>query len=499
MFASVVAPSSSRELTLRALLAGGSFLLIVVFFSPSWGAFQLWARVPELSGMIETRRAASVLAQVAEPGAPVADELHRAIQWRLLFPLIGRVLHLPAPVFFGLAHVGCLFVLGFVIGRLRGHGYSWADTVLAAVSFGAASWFFTATGWLGYFDSWLALALLLLAFAERRELGWLACLLGPWIDERFVLAAPLALLCRQAAAPARFDLKRDVGIPAALLLAFVVVRLGVLGGRSASGATISGYLATRDYLAAPPTRIALGIWDGLRSGWIFVAAALFAVRNQRPRALWLGGTLIATAAVGLATAQDYSRTMTMLLPMVLLGLMLAREAAVTWLRPALRGGAALALVLPAHHVMNDAVVPIFNLQTALHFVDHPAPLAMAELYELRAIHAMERAEFTQADADLALAIKLARDPTSPARQRGVLAATQGRWADALTHFSLMAQSSPRNPDAWLMCAQARLALGDSAGARKDFDRATSLAPPDWATRPDVARFQAKLGAAGTGR
>lgn len=490
---------NSRELTLRCLLTAGVFGLLIVCFSPSWGAFQLWARVPELSGMIETRRAASVLAQIEHPGAPVADELHRAIQWRLLFPLVGRVLQLPPPVFFGLAHAGCLLVLGYVISRLRRDGYSWADAALAACSLGAASWFFTATGWLGYFDSWLALGLLLLAFAERREFGWLACVLAPWIDERFVLAAPLALLCRWAAAPEKFDPRRDVGIPTALLSAFVAIRLGVLGSRSAPGATVAGYLSTRDYLSAPLSRIALGIWDGLRSGWIFVAAAVYLLRNQRHQTWWLGGTIAATAVVGLATAQDYSRTMTMLLPAALLGLILAHRAAVAWLRLALRGGAAVALVLPAHHVMNDAVVPIFNLQTALHFVDHPAPLAMAELYELRAIHAMERAEFDRADADLALAIKLARDPTSPARQRGVLAASQGRWSDALTYFSLMAQASPQNPDAWFMCAQARLALADTAGARKEFDHAVSLAPPDWATRPDVARFQAKLRAAVGGK
>ena len=39
------------------------------WFSPSWAAFSLWSRVPEMSGLLEVRRGASVLAQVAHPGA----------------------------------------------------------------------------------------------------------------------------------------------------------------------------------------------------------------------------------------------------------------------------------------------------------------------------------------------------------------------------------------------------------------------------------------------
>ena len=204
--------------------------------------------------------------------------------------------------------------------------------------------------------------------------------------------------------------------------------------------------------------------------------------------------MLALMVLGLATAQDYSRSMTMLFPVAVLGLLLAREAAAGWLPLALRVSAAVALVLPAHHVMNDAVVPIFNLQHTLHHLDHPPAIAMPELYELRAIHAMELGQFGKADADLALAIKLAPNPASPARQRGILAASQGRWADARAYFLLMAEHEPKNPDAWLMCAQARFALGDAAGACTDIDRALALAPADWKTRPDVARFLAKLGA-----
>ncbi|MBI5766299.1 MAG: tetratricopeptide repeat protein [Verrucomicrobia bacterium] len=489
---SASAPHSSRETLLRWRLALGVFALLIVFFSPSWGAFRLWSRVPEMGGMLEVRRGVSVLAQVAHPGAPIADELHRAIQWRLFFPVLGHYLGLPPTLFFGLAHAGCLLVLGYFVTLLRRAAFNWTDTALATCTLGAASWFFTSTGWLGYFDSWLALALLLAAFAESSWVAWTACLLAPWIDERFVAAAPLALFCRWLHRPGKFDLKRDAGVPAALLAAFLLVRFGLLSAKSAAGATLGGYLGSRDFLDAPFSRIALGLWEGLRGGWAFVAAGIVALWPQRSRSLALGAGVLVLAAMGLATAQDYSRSMTMLLPAAVLGTLLAHGAA--WLPALTRTAAIVAMIVPAHHVMNDRVNPIFNLQHELNVLDQPPAIAMPELYELRAIHAMERGDFRAADADLALAIKLATNPASPAKQRGILAATQGRWPDARTYFSLMAQHDPKNPDAWLMCAQASLALGESATARSEIARALPLAPVDWKTRPDVARFLAKLDA-----
>src|SRR6185312_12205213 len=114
-----------------------------------------WSRTPELRKLIAVRRGASVLEQVAHPGAPVQDALHSAIQWRLLFPLLGHVLGLPAPVLFGLAPLGCLFVLAFIIAVLRRQGAAWPETAAAAVILGASTWYFTSVSWLGYYDSWV--------------------------------------------------------------------------------------------------------------------------------------------------------------------------------------------------------------------------------------------------------------------------------------------------------------------------------------------------------
>ena len=433
---------------------------------------------------IEVRRGISVLEQVAHPGTAITDPLHRAIQWRLLFPLIGHFLPLPPVAFFALAHLGCLVVLAYLITLLRRADFNWTDTTLATLTLGATSWFFTSTGWLGYFDSWLALALLVVAFAPSRWAVWTACLLAPWIDERFIIAAPLALFCRYVFQPTK---PRE--LPAAALLAFfLIIRLGVLPHYSAAGATVGGYFEGKNYLDAPLSRIALGIWDGLRVGWIFVILAVVALRGQSRITLTFCCVLL--ISLGLVTAQDYSRSMTMLFPIAVLGLLLA--PATPWRTTTLRLGAGTALLLPAHHVMNDAVRPIFYLYHELAAFDDPPPGARPEFYELRAIDAMGRGDFASAETDLTLAIKLSTNPASAAKQRGILRASQGRWADALADFATLAEHDPKNPDAWFMRAQAQLALGQTDDARADLEHARTLAPSDWVTRPDVARFLTKL-------
>ena len=125
--------------------------------------------------MIEVRRGVSVLAQAAA-GAAITDPLHAAIQWRLLFPVIGYLFG-RSPFFpFGLAHVGAVFVLVWPVTLARRAGLAWFRTAAAVIGLGAALWCFTSTGWLGYYDSWLAVGLLLAVFAKTRGVVWAACL-----------------------------------------------------------------------------------------------------------------------------------------------------------------------------------------------------------------------------------------------------------------------------------------------------------------------------------
>lgn len=450
---------------------------------------------------MEVRRGVSVLEQVNHPGTEIGDPLHQAIQWRLLFPLIGHVLSLPPVLFFGLADLGCVAVLGYVVTLLRGGGWSWLNCSLVATTLGAASWFYTSTGWLGYFDAWLALALIVTAFGTSRWSLWAAALWAPWVDERFAIALPLALVCRwlTLSSPAKssagiFDWRKDALVPATFVATFLVIRLAVLP--SGSGASAAGYFGGHNFLNASAARILLGIWEGLRVGWLFVVAGLILLRPRPLPCTALACIVVITIAIGLATAQDYSRSMTMIIPAAVLGAFLIHERLPARNQSLFTFGACAALLLPAHHVMNDRVNPIYYLYHELAALETPPPGAMPELYELHAIHEMERGEFANAERDLTLAIKLTENPSSPARQRGILYASQGRWADALKDFSTEVENDSENPDAWFMRAQANLALGNVSRARSDIDRALSLGNETWAKRPDVTRFLTKLNRAG---
>ncbi|MFT3831078.1 MAG: hypothetical protein QM691_15370 [Opitutaceae bacterium] len=490
-----------RELLRRWSLAIGCFALLLFFFSPSLGAYKAWSHAPELTGMLEVRRGASVLWQMDHLGEPVPDPLHGAIQWRLLFPLVGHALGLSPWPFFALAPLGGLAVLAFAITVLRRRDAGWSECALATVILGVGGWFFATVGWLGYFDAWVVLGLLLVAFARSRWTVWLACLWAPWIDERFVLGLPLALLCghffRGRGVVASNDLragwKSEYGIPAALGLAFVLVRLGVLAGATGGNAAPATYLDALHLGGTPMGRIALGAWEGLRAGWMFVALALALLWPNRREAFGLLATAAAVAAVALATAQDFGRALMLLAPVPLLGAVLAVERRPAWLAVALRIGAAATLLLPGHQVMNDRVNPVFYLYHELAALRTPPAIAMPQLYELRAIHAMEAGDFVRAEADLTLAIKLSEHPAAPHKQRGVLYASAGRWGDAQRDFSAMVDCDPQNPESWFFRAQANLALGDAGAARRDLEQAFTLAPDSWKERADVKRFATRLG------
>jgi TPR repeat protein len=222
-------------------------------------------------------------------------------------------------------------------------------------------------GWLGYYDSWLALGLLSVAFTRSRLVVIAVCLLTPWIDERFVLGLPLALFTRLLsplpAAPPIQPLSirpwffHQALWPVVVVLAYVVLRLS-LGG-SGSSATLSSYLNQFVFSQkiSAPDRL-FGAWSGLRVAWIFV---LFALAGRYPGRLLLSFTAALTAFLAVVTALDSSRSMVLLLPLLPLGWRTA--IASPWLHPrylplASAALAVLACALPAHHVVGRFVIPV---------------------------------------------------------------------------------------------------------------------------------------------
>lgn len=361
-----------------------AFLVLSLRFSPNWVAFGTAVREAEadvgnaeaqlslenafFSGYSE--RGFYVLRQARDLSTQIDDPNHKIVRWRLLIPAIGHALSLPRAAVLGLAHLGCLALILalFAIGHSR-TGSANEGFWLAMVA-GSSAPFFASMGLLGYYDSWVALALLGVAFARSRTLVVLACLLAPWIDERFVLGLPLALLVRWLAnaaetQPWRQWLKDEAAVPVALTAVYTLIRLH-LGGTESSQ-TVQDYLHTFVFPASISfTERLFGAWAGIRLGALLIAAAVLGVwltpgRFRRSTALFLAASIGVTAGVGVLTALDISRSMLLVIPVVPLGWVLASRLA--WWRRfhAGIGLGVLALALPAHHVFGKLTERVDNI------------------------------------------------------------------------------------------------------------------------------------------
>src|ERR1019366_10092761 len=148
---SPIEPSRPSSSTLRFLQAAAVALavmaVVVAFFCPR---FYLWQTLGAREGGIfpEVSRAQVVLAQLRNPYVIVLGDAHQVVQWRLLFPALGHLLHLQPWAFLALPWVGVWLCLGWVLACARSrmgsaYGAAWATLLLATFS-----WFSVATGWL---------------------------------------------------------------------------------------------------------------------------------------------------------------------------------------------------------------------------------------------------------------------------------------------------------------------------------------------------------------
>ena len=379
-------PPSSPGTRFRVLALGLlGFVLLTVRFSTDWIEFyrgyqDMLVHAPSeaarkeitksFEDSIAVLRGFYVAKQVENLAAAIDSPNHKIVRWRLLMPTIGHFLNLPRWFVLGLAPIGCLALVLLFVDL----GYRWSsrpgetnrssDAICLGLVAGASAPFFTSMGWLGYYDSWLALALIGVSFVQSRWLVILACLLGPWVDERFVIGLPLALCVRYryfAVQPTSRTnwLKREAIAPLALALCYSLFRLSVAG--SGSSQTVGDYW--RDFVLAADISVSrriYGAWEGLRLGWIavgFVGLGRF----------WVATALtLATAAVGLLTAQDVGRSVVLIIPVMLFGWHQAAQTA-AWqkYRLAVVLGA-MALLMPATHVTGNISLPVDSLWSAPH-------------------------------------------------------------------------------------------------------------------------------------
>jgi hypothetical protein len=303
-------------------------------------------------------RVPALTEQLADPtGWEHFHLVPNALRWRLLPPTVGHLLHLWPRLYLVLPLLGAALLLAAAVACIHRETQSAAWAALAAVPLATASWFFVTTGWLGQFDAYYLLGLLLVTFAPSGLAVWGACVLAPWCDERFLLLLPACVCLRWARSDAA---ARRWLWPAVLggIAPYVLLRLWAV---AQGDPTIAAQLAIQrplldSYLPDLPD----GWWMGFRAGWVLIGVGL----AGGAAALGRGGRVLLAVCVagGLAAvallAWDISRSIAVLLPFLVHGAIVLRQR---WPRAGWRilaGVAVLNLVLPASHVVKQHRLPI---------------------------------------------------------------------------------------------------------------------------------------------
>jgi hypothetical protein len=304
---------------LFAVVAGSLAILVSAWFYPP--RLEAWSSRD--TRLQEWSRADGFLKQCQQP---FRQDVEPAVRWRLLPPLVCRALGLKGNEPLAFCWIGLAVfavVLAARLDLLTG-SRPWAS--IGTVGFATSGPFITALGWLGLNDGWYLLALL--ESAAGRSLWALAAwtFVGPWIDERFLIALPLALYVRMRLRPqgpgscGRACLAACAGIAP-----YIVIRAGfslVRGDAVSAAYTASMIDVFRIYAPYVP----LGWAMGYRIGWIALAAGLLA-KGISWRSRITGVALSAAALVIISVvAWDLDRSTGILVPAYVAGIVVAAQA-----------------------------------------------------------------------------------------------------------------------------------------------------------------------------
>lgn len=344
---------------LRASLLGSLFFVLAfIVFCPR---FYLWDPLGS-ANLPESNRAFYSLVQLQySPFVKIPDYGNQVLEWRLLFPVIGHYLHLHWTIFFALAHISTLLLLIYAAHLVYSRTSSWAAAAVGTALTATSAAFFVSTGFLGYFDSALILALCISCFSSRPVTLWAAATLAPWVDERFIFALPIIFWCQWMRAQS-FQGAFKKMLPILLGIApYLFLRVLALVFNTDHSQTLFRDVTHDAHLRFWP--IFLGLWDALRWGWVAaVLPILAAPRGPKVFAL----TLIPLALFGLLVcAGDYSRSMAIALPLMLYGLIVFWNQKSLQTQALLTGLAVLNFVMPAYHSFRAFHFPIFPLPIQL--------------------------------------------------------------------------------------------------------------------------------------
>jgi hypothetical protein len=336
---------------LFAVVAASLAILVCAWFYPP--RLEVWSRRDVR--LQEWYRADAFLKQCQEP---LRQDVEPAVRWRLLPPVVCHALGLRGnePLAFCWVGLGVFAVaLAARLDRLTG-SRGW--TAIGTVGFATSGPFITALGWLGMNDGWYLLALL--ETVAGRSLWALAVwtCVGPWVDERFLIALPLALVVRmRLPGPQTASWKRTCAAAGAGIAPYVLLRVAF--SLTHRDVVSSGYVGAmlevfRLYAAYVP----LGWAMGFRTLWLVIAAGLLANESGRgPRAACMALALASLIFISVV-AWDLDRSTGILLPAYIAGIVAAAKAPDSRKSRLLLAGLAcvlLNLALPYAHIVGFTV------------------------------------------------------------------------------------------------------------------------------------------------
>lgn len=205
------------------------------------------------------------------------------------------------------------------------------------------------------------LSLIVVALAPRYWLVALATLLAPWIDERFLIGLPVAVLARFVIYP--FAL----GAATQLLATIAVAALPYLGWRLYSWLCLpgdaSGEFASNVFAGFVVwlRMVPHGWWMAYRLAWIFLLAPFF-LRNASGVKPWLIALCcLPVVFVAVVTAADITRSAMVLAPLVPAGILLFYRAHPEETERWLPWIAAANFCVPYIHIVYNKMEPVHPL------------------------------------------------------------------------------------------------------------------------------------------
>ena len=494
-------PSRAGHAAACGAIALLSALVLLALFSPR---FVLWRGldIPAAWFNPEVNRAVDTIPRLDHPFAAVENPSNIAMQWRVLFPVIWHYLNLPVWSFLAMPHLGCLLALALIAHiALRRTGRFLTAFGVTLLS-GTNAWFFVSTGWLAYFDSWFIIGLLVVSFVPSRLGLILATLLVPWVDERFVVALPLAVVVRlvylrpldERSARA---LRGDVLLAGAICALYATLRVSL--NFFVPDANSGNYVGKTLYelRQVPIALFFRGLWSGWRAAWLFVIALplLLLSTGRRGWALVTAAVALGTVFLGLVIAADISRSMGALLTAMLAGLLLLSRQRPAIFRAALPSILVANLVLPVSHVVWAFEVPLRTVWTEVHNWRNPPDFLQPSSYIEGAGKLLKLGRTKEALVALDVALRL--DPTLVLTRldRALLEATLGQDAAAASDVREARRLNPEDAGVLFVSGFVRRKAGDLQGADLDLTRALRVAPPDWPRRRQCETLQREVASA----